>query len=965
MNISDICIEKTVAHARDDGKKQECQDNSPPFRRRPFGFTHGLQAMATSTFKPTEEQKAAIAYRGGHLQIIACAGSGKTEAMSRRVCALIEEGVEPSQVIAFTFTERAAASLQTRIKHRISEAKGDAFLDRLGPMYIGTIHAYCLQMLQNHVPQYGNFDILDENRLAGLLSREYRRLGIDKLGPQHWRPIRDFVRNADVVENELIDHAKLKGTAFGDALAKYTDMLDRYHFLTFGQLIATAVRALKQPEVFKRVHESLRHLIVDEYQDINPAQEQLIELLAKPPVHLCVVGDDDQSIYQWRGSDVSNILNFAKRYKAESKPLTQNRRCRPRIIETANTFAKSIKPRLKKEMKKHRPAGGPEVHSWAAETVEAEAKLIADTVQQLVKRGYRYKDVAILYRSVRTSSPPLIAELRSRDIPFRCAGRTGLFLQPEAAAMGRVYAWLCDNDWKCERFETPQQVDFVDLVNELQQVFSAGKKIAALGGYLNDWKASVDSSASPVNLVRDFYKLLNLLGVQKFNLDDSVESARMGCLARFSQILADYEHVTRRARWIDEDGTWVYRGGTDRGRWLYLRLFNYLQHYALDAYEDFEGEDTFDLDVVDILTIHQAKGLEWPVVFVPCLVDGRFPSKYAGKSQEWLLPDTVFPAAIRRRYEGGDAEERRLFYVAMTRARDMLYMSRFQRKKNRFQPSPYLVEVAGGDPALAKRLPLPDPYIPSTDSDDDLPQFSFSELAHYEGCPMRYRLSDSLGFQPQLATELGYGKTIHHVLRRVADLARQSGKLPTAKQIEKLFDDEFYLPFANQAAFDQLAGRAKALIDKYLGDYSGDLLRVWESERPFSLHLANGIVNGRADVILDREGHVVGNLALVDYKTSTDPHADDVYAFQLAIYAAAGRGEGLNVQAAYLHRLKEGDRTPISVGVANTDKARHRASDLITSVVAGSFPAIPEKKKCRGCDVRAICAHALCNRSDL
>jgi DNA helicase-2/ATP-dependent DNA helicase PcrA len=140
---------------------------------------------------------------------------------------------------------------------------------------------------------------------------------------------------------------------------------------------------------------------------------------------------------------------------------------------------------------------------------------------------------------------------------------------------------------------------------------------------------------------------------------------------------------------------------------------------------------------------------------------------------------------------------------------------------------------------------------------------------------------------------------------------------------------------------------------------------VWETERPFSLHLANGTVNGRADVILDREGNVFGDLALVDYKTSADPHADDVYAFQLAVYAAAGRGEGLNVRAAYLHELNKGDRKSIPIAVANTLDARHRASDLVDSIVAHSFPARPEKKKCRGCDMRAICVHALCTKRDL
>lgn len=917
-------------------------------------------------FTLSPEQQKVVDHRGGHLQVIACAGAGKTEAISRRVASLIEEGVDPAQIVAFTFTERAAESLKNRITKRIAEVKGPDFLDRLGPMFIGTIHAYCLRLLQDHVPEFGNFDVLDENRLAGLLSREHKRLDLAKLGTQHWRPIFDFMRNADVVENEQIDPPALAGTEFGDCYLRFRQTLERYHFLTFGQLITTAIAALQKPDIFLRVHGQLRHLIVDEYQDINPAQEALIRLLAKPPVNLCVVADDDQAIYQWRGSDVSNMIEFAKRYSPVTPlPLSVNRRCRPTIISTANQFALSISPRLRKKMEPFRPAGGPEVHSWSADTARAEAGVIADTVAKLRKKGYRYKDIAVLYRSVRTSSPPLIEVFKDRGIPFRCAGRTGLFLQPEASVLGKTYAWLIDNDWKNERYGQSESVDLDQLVAEFQDVFTDGAEVKGLRPYLIDWKAMVKDNTAPVNLVRDYYRLLNLLGVQNGDLDDPVTSARIGCLARFSQILADFEHVTRRARYVDEKGVQVFRGGQDRGIYFYQRLFNYLQYYALDAYEDFEGEDTFDLDTVDILTVHQAKGLEWPVVFVPSLVKGRFPSKYAGDPQDWLIPETLFPPQARRRYEGGDTEERRLFYVAMTRAKDMLYLSRFRKLTNKFQPSQYLLEIAGGDPPLADPLPLPGPFAPPPDEPEELPTVTFSELALYEGCPLRYRFSTSFGFQPQLVTELGYGRAIHHILRRVADLTKANKRLPTPAEVEAVFTEAFYLPFANNAAFDQLFKRAQALVGKYIKDYSSDLLRVWETERAFELHLEDGIVNGRADVILDREAGVVGNLAIVDYKTANDPKADDVFAFQLAIYACAGRGEGLNVEAAYLHQLKESERKGIPIDDPTITAARGRANTLIRGIVAGDFPARPESTKCRACDVRAICKQAKCGKYDI
>ena len=933
---------------------------------REKGSQKDAEPAGITPLKPSAEQDKVIRYRGGHLQVIACAGSGKTEAISQRVASLILEGVEPAQIIAFTFTERAADSLKARITKRVGEAKGASFLDRLGPMFVGTIHGYCFRLLQNHVPGYGNFDVLDENRLAGLMSREHKRLGLGKLGAKHWRPIFDFLRNVDVIENELIDRKSLKGTPFGSCYELYCETLQRYHFLTYGQLITKAVAALEDRSIVKHVHDPLRHLIVDEYQDINPAQERLIELLATTPVQLCVVGDDDQAIYQWRGSDVGNILEFKKRYKpSTSLPLSVNRRSRPKIIETANDFAKSIVPRLPKKMAPNRTRSSLEVRCWAAETCEGESELIAKTVQALVKRGYRYRDIAVLYRSVRTSSPPLIQTFRDHKIPFRCAGRTGLFLQPEASALGKTYAWLCDNDWKNERFSQPEMATLESLLAEFESVFADGSSIPDLEDYLKDWKRLVKSNTATVNLVREYYKLLHILGVQNLDLEDPAASARMGCLARFSEILADFEHVTRRARYVDEEGQRVFRGGQDRGIYYYRRLFNYLQHYALDAYEDFEGEDTFDLETVDILTVHQAKGLEWPVVFIPSVVKGRFPSRYAGEEQDWLLPKSVFPSAVRARYEGSEVEERRLFYVAVTRAKDAVYISRFQKKTNTFQPSPFLLEVAGRDPKPAKALPLPPPFVPPVEEIEEKPTLTFSELALYDGCPLRYRLSNSLGFQPQLVAELGYGNAIHHILRRVADQTRAKKRLPTQKEVNALFEEEFYLPFANHAAFDQLMKRARQLVDRYLADYSGDMLRIWETERPFELYLEKGIVKGRADVILDEEAGIKGSLAIVDYKTASETKPDDVFAFQLAIYTAAGRGEGMNVRASYLHRLNEADRFSIPVHETVTEVARSCANDLIGDVVIGNFPAKPELKKCRACDVRAVCKDARCGKYDL
>lgn len=905
----------------------------------------------------SDAQEAVVHARGSDLQVIACAGSGKTESISRRVAGLIAEGAEPVSIVAFTFTERAAAELKDRITRRVAEVKGDRFRDRLGPMFVGTIHAYCFRLLQDYVPRFGNFDVLDENRHAGFLSREFRRIGLNKLATRHWAPIRDFARTVDVIANEFIPPNALAGTPLGECYAAYRQSLNRHHFLTFSQIITAALEALEDDEIRQQVRKPLRHLLVDEYQDVNPSQERLIELLGAAPVELTVVGDDDQSIYQWRGSDVRNILTFLQRRQgATSVELDTNRRSRPAIISAANRFAQTIPNRLQKEMKALRPSGSNEVNPWSASTDLEEADRIVETIQRLKDLGYRYRDIAVLYRSVRTSAPPLIEALRAHDIPYTAAGRTGLFLQPEVAFVAEIYAWFVDGDWRDEPYGAFRPANLDRIVTGLNQVFGGKDPIPNLRAYLEDWRAFVLRGHRPVNLVGDFYRLLHELGVHNLDLSTPTASARMGALARFSEVLADFEHVNRRGRQVEKDGDLVFEAANDRGRDYFRALHNYLLHYARDAYEEFEGEESVDLDAVDILTVHQAKGLEWPIVFIPSLTQGRFPSRRAGQPQDWQLPEDVFSREARARYEGGDAEERRLFYVALTRARDAVYLSRFERKTNRFQPSEYLLQVAEAIPPIVDQLPVPGP--PAEDAPKEPPTLdvSFSDLASFEECGHRYRLSNVLGFQTQIAPELGYGRAIHHVLRQLAETVRATGEIPSPAELNQLSDEEFYVPFASAQAWQTMRKAAKRLVNTYVESYSSDLERVWAVERPFALHLDDGVVSGRADVILDKENDRVGSLAIVDYKVAADEARGARYEEQLRIYSLAGRGEGLNVEAAYLHELKDGTRASVDIGEKPAHEALQIVGARLTALRRTEFNPKPDRDRCRQCEYKLVCS---------
>ena len=894
----------------------------------------------------------AVRHRGTHMQIIASAGSGKTEVVSQRVANLLRTGEPASSIVAFTFTERAAAELRHRIAERAAEVIGPRILDQFGGLFIGTIHSYCFRLLQTHVPRYETYDVLDDKQLTALLTREAHRLDIRQFDTNNrlFSSIARFLKAVDVVENELLDPESMPDP-FRQVLVAYLAMLDRYRLLTFGQQTVRAVQALEDPIVLSKVRASLRHLIVDEYQDVNPAQERLISTLAGPNVELCVVGDDDQAIYQSRGSDVGNIVTFADRYEGvETFEIVTNRRSRPTIIETANAFARTIPNRLHKVMGPHRPAGrAPEVVVWDAESEQAEAGWIADKILDLRDEGVAFRDIAVLVRT-RAAYKAIVDAFNTFDIPLQPGGRTGLFDQPHARVIGQTFTWMTNVDWR-GAYERGRPVREDALLDDYQRLFELdGAARVRLRRFLHSWRDAVPAKSRQADLVGEFYELLAELGVRDWDLRNPLLLNRVGTMARFTQLLADYESVRRRAR-PDASIAGEQVGGEDRGDWYYRNLAIHIVNYAQGAYEDFDGEDDFDLDAVDVTTVHRAKGLEWPVVFIPSVTNNRFPTSRTGEVQDWLVPRDRFPAV---RYEGSDADERRLFYVATTRARDWLSVSRHKRVvKQRVDPSPYWTELSD-HATTPEAVRIPD--VETRGADEETIELTYSELASYLDCAMAFRLRNLVGFQPRLAPELGCGKAVHHVLRTVAEETKAAGTVPSAEQIDAILDTSFFLPTANKAVHRQLKDAARRLITEYARSHEADLRRVWETERPFELHLDGITVSGRADVILDHEGGIPTSLAILDYKTSTSDAAE--HSLQLQVYADAGRREGLEVRAAFVHDLKAGSRFDVDVSNPTVTDAETTILGAGTGLRARDYTPAPGPR-CRRCEVRTVCASAV------
>lgn len=918
--------------------------------------THG--PAATTVDIPTLDGDAAkaVTHRGSHIQIIAAAGSGKTEVVSQRVASLLADGEAPESIVAFTFTEKAAAELKERIRERVTARMGPEATDELGRLFVGTIHAYCFRMLQTYVPRYETYTPLDANQLTNFLYQQSRFIGIKTLTPTDgtFKSIATFQRGIDVIENELIDVETLPAGDFKVAVEAYYAALDRHQFMSFGTQIVRAVEALAVHEVHTAVAAPLRHLVVDEYQDVNPAQERLVQLLSKPHgnADVVVVGDDDQAIYQWRGSSVENIVTFADRYtNVEQFTLLTNRRSRPGIIEVANLFAGTIPGRIDKQMLPFREADGPSVAIVRDPGGEADAAdEIARQIVSFHSQGLPYRDIAILVRG-RAAYPALIDALAKASIPVQAGGRSGLFAQPEPQVFGATYAWIADVDWKTANFAQRQTITLDRLLDDYCATFGPPPAARArLADHLADWKARALASDFNESLVRDFYTLMELLGVAQWDLSDELTRNRLGTIARFTTVLADYEGVSWRAR-KDSKNPGEQVGGQSGGAWFYKNLAILLTNYAVGSYDDFAGEEGHLDDAVALGTVHGSKGLEWPVVFLPSLVTTRFPSSRTGRSLDF--PSDLLGRFDRQRYEGTDADERRLFYVAITRARDAVLMSSFsvQNSGKARGASPYYTEVAT---AYTKAGTPTSAVSKGGAADADL-AITYSELAAFENCPRSYLLKNELGFMPAIQQELGYGNAVHHTMRVLAERTQATGVAPTAQQVEQLLNSEFFMPYANKASHREMRDKARRLVMRYVTDYSSDLLRTWATERPFELYLDGTVISGRADVIYDNHDGQIGRLAIVDYKTSTGGQVDPL---QLQIYTEAGRREGLDVGGAFIQDLGAEKRYDVATDTKSISDAEKQIIATVETLRRRDFEPKPERRKCRQCDVQQVCSAA-------
>ncbi|MEO5588850.1 MAG: UvrD-helicase domain-containing protein [Gemmatimonadaceae bacterium] len=603
-------------------------------------------------------QREAVLHYEGPLLVIAGAGSGKTRVLTTRIARLVQHhGVDPTRILAVTFTNKAAGEMKSRITELAgAELKG---------MWCGTFHAIGARILRAHPHTVGrtpSFTIYDDDDSISIVKRVMERLSIS---PKQWTP-RSILSLISDAKNGLIAPAEFQETAMDPlsraAASVYSELeraLRAANAVTFDDLLVLPVKILREfPDILEMYSSKFQFILVDEYQDTNRAQFQFIRMLGKAHGNVSVVGDDDQSIYGWRGADIRNILDFEKEFaSARVVRLEENYRSTPGILEVANVAISANVDRRGKTLRATRPAGDP-VTVVATLDERDEADMVCDEIrtrQSLENRELR--EFAVLYRT-NSQSRAVEDSLRKNVIPYRIVGAVRFYDRREIRdLMG--YLKLIANPNDDEAFRRAVAVPrrklgdtTIAALAEIARRASVPMLIAASRPDLLDGMRGAQQAS-----LREFAALIERLQVRARETSvDELLRELVDDIRYVDYLQADSPETARdRAEnvsaLIDGAAETVIEDGGEIGL---TPLDHFLQRAMLVA-----GVDSLDpnADAVTLMTLHNAKGLEFPVVFITGLEDGLFP----------LAQSFDDPAKLE--------EERRLFYVGITRAERKLYMS--------------------------------------------------------------------------------------------------------------------------------------------------------------------------------------------------------------------------------------------------------------------------------------------------
>jgi DNA helicase-2/ATP-dependent DNA helicase PcrA len=939
------------------------------------------------TQRLSPEQEAASAVLSGPVRVVAGAGTGKTAVIAARFRRLLEAGASAGEVLVMTFTERAAAEMRERIL---------ADCEVPDVPHVGTFHSQAMWWLR------------DQGRRVGV-HPAFRILA----GPERWIVMRELMwelgdgalvgaeRPDDLVSpllkllerarQELVPMRRLHAWVGGVADTERRDVLAaavrlfhayaarcrRDGVLDFDDVLVHAVRLLEEhADVRERFADRFPWLLVDEYQDTNLAQERMVELIAGPGGNVCVVGDDDQSIYRFRGASRASMDRFLACFpEAVTLTLGRNLRSTRRIVDAARHLIERSPERLEKplEADPERGVGAP-VEVWHCTDGAAEARAIAAEAAAAQAAGMPLRAVAVLARTHAIASSVARA-LAGAGVPYQHWAGRGLFRQPEVRDVIAYLRLLHDpaDLLALARLLTrpPLSLDLEEALLEVRAGEGTQAPLDALAGW--------EPTAGWAELVSELSALTATLGVDELlfellsrtryldvllpTLPDGMEGRRVAAnVSRFAELVSDYCEVRR-----------------DHSLSLFVEYLDLVLRSGLDEHvAEVEGME----DAVQLMTIHQAKGLEFDLVFVPALVEGRLPQprrRGGGPAIAGLeLPPQLLEPSIRGR-EDHLAEERRLCYVAMTRARHRLVLSWAERYEGgrAWRPSRFLEELGeevvlrdidgtgGPDGAThpsrqatrASALPEPLRSTPPA-ADVAAPTLSFSAIRTYRECPRQHWYRYRLGLPAPPVVEAQFGVVLHRALMR-AGLLRREGRELNSELLRDLYQEAWetvgLVEPRRRPALEALGWR---LLEQFL-EAGGLQARPRLVESAFTVELDGWTLRG----IIDRVDEPHGGAAawrIIDYKTGRPGPPSSRGDLQLALYALGAR-TALRLDPVELEIvcLKDGRRVTVPAGEDLLDEARRIGAEVAEAVRTGRFEARPERRRCSLCAYRLSCDAAL------
>lgn len=881
------------------------------------------------------EQKEAIKHREGTLLIIAGAGTGKTTVVTERIKHLILKGIiEPQEVLALTFTEKAAKEMQDRVDVAMPYGYTQ--------MWISTFHSFCDRVLRNDGLQIGldtKYRLLTETDTVALLRAKLFEFDLHYFRPlgnpnkfisallQHFSRLAD----EDILPVEYLNwtqnqKSKMKNENDEERLEieKWIELASAYHFyeklkiagsfMDFSSLISNTLKLFRErPNILKEYKKQFKYILVDEFQDTNVAQYELIKLLAPSgdKTNLTIVGDDSQSIYKFRGAAISNILFFKSDYsQVKTVVLTVNYRSTQNILDAAYQLIQKNNPDtlesklgIDKNLKNSKNIKGVKPEFIYTNRVENEAELVAQKIAELIKTENRdYKDFAVLVRA-NNHSEPFIKAFNRLGLPYQFLGPARLFQQPEIKEIIAYLKVLYNTEDSSSMYKvlTIEALDINPI--DISNIATYAKKYNVSLFEATEKSKEIQKVEKLTNMIHRHLKLVpresagqiayyffEEMGIlnKMLNPRTQEEEQQAFNLSKFLEKMRSFEashddsSVFALVDWID--------------------LAQEVGESPLAADFDWQEENA-----VNILTVHSAKGLEFPVVFVVNLVAQRFPS--TERREQIPIPEEL----IKEVLPTGNyhlQEERRLFYVAMTRAKDRLYLTAadyYGEGKREKKLSPFIFDALGDDVFKKNHTPgvgqveqlgmlsfSSEAKIQTTIQEPRLKQaitnLSYSQIECFKFCPLHYKLSYILNIPTPPSAPLSFGTSLHDVLKNFNGLLIK-GANPKEKEILELLD-KYWVRFgySNKKHEEQMKKRGREYLINYLESnlYNSQKPPVL-LEQPFVFSLDGCRVRGK----IDRVDLTPNGIEIIDYKT-TDFLNKDLPSeremkknLQLSIYALA------------------------------------------------------------------------------